>query len=422
VKAFATTSPYPVISLAEAWRCVAAHIHPLAPRRLVIEELVQGVGPAGSGYVLAEDIVATENIPPFPASSMDGYAVIAGDPAATRRVLGEQEAGSMVAARVLPGTALRIMTGAPLPEGADAVIPVEDTSESDGWMQARRGVSPGENVRPVGSDLAAGELVLSSGLPLGPAEIGLLAAVGHGAALVHPCPRVVILATGNELAPPGEPLQPGQIHDSNSYALAAAVAGAGGRVVFADRVADTEAALRAALSRALAGSDLVITSGGVSMGTRDLIKPLLEELGVVHFGRVAIKPGKPLTFATVGDTAIFGLPGFPVSSLVTFEIVVRPALRVLAGHRALWRPETQARLRHLLRHAPDRTEFQRAVVTREQDGNWASTTGAQVSSRLTSLVGANALLVIPQGVGDLPEGATVRALMIAQPEVEEGGW
>lgn len=422
MKDFKTTSPYPVIGIGEAWRLAAHHIAPLSPCELALADLAAGAGPCGTGYVLAEDIVARENMPPFAASSMDGYAVIAADSSPRRKVLGEQEAGSRLEVEITPGTTLRIMTGAPLPAGADAVIPVEDTSESDGWVQLRRAVAVGENVRPIGQDLAVGDLVLAKGAVLGPAEIGLLAAVGRARALVHPRPRVTVLATGSELVSPEKPLGPGQIRDSNSYALRAAVVAAGGVVQAARHVVDEESALRRALLEAVAESDLVLTSGGVSMGTHDLIKPLLAELGSVHFGRVAIKPGKPLTFATIQGVAVFGLPGFPVSSLACFENIVRPAMRLMAGHKALWRPAVEARLGHPLRHAPDRTEFQRAILRQEDGQHWATTTGSQVSSRLKSLVGANAFLVIPQGIGDLPQGATVRALLIGQPEVEEGGW
>ena len=412
MKEFATESAYPIVSLETAWRAVAAAIRPLPPRPIELGELL--------GLVLAEHVCATENMPDSPSSSMDGYAVLAGDGLAERRVLAEQDAGNILDVRVGPGAAVRIMTGAVLPQGADAVIPVEDTSESDGIMRPRRTVRSGENVRPVGQDLAEGDLVLASGATIGPAEIGLLAAMGRSSARAHPRPRVMVMATGDELVPPGEPLGPGQLRDSNSFALCAAVAAAGGIPQRMRRVRDQEDALRSALRAAAAQADLVITSGGVSMGTRDLIKPLLEELGRVHFGRVAIKPGKPLTFATVGGASVFGLPGFPVSSLVCFENFCRPALRLMMGHKALWRPRVAAKLTHALRHAPDRTEFQRAVVEQRGDGYWATTTGLQASGRLLSLAGANALLRIPQGVGDLEAGATVAALLVNAPEVEGG--
>ncbi|MBC7234752.1 MAG: molybdopterin molybdotransferase MoeA [Chloroflexi bacterium] len=405
---FHTESAYPMISFERAWEIVAAHVRPLPPVEAGLREMV--------GCVLAEDVRSQVDVPSFPASRMDGYAVVAADTSWEREVLGEEDAGEALDVVVRPGTALRIMTGAPLPHGADAVIPVEDTSEEGGIVRLKRMVRPGENVRPIGSDLAKGEVAVPAGTVMGPAEIGLVATLGLATARIYPKPRVMVLATGDELVQPGQPLGPGQIYDSNSFALCAAVELAGGMALRGERVIDTEEALRASLLQAIEQADLVITSGGVSMGTRDLVKPVLESLGRIYFGRVAIKPGKPLTFAQVRGVPVFGLPGFPVSSLVTFEMVVRPAMRLLAGHRALWRPEVQARLSHPLRHDDDRTEFQRAVIIRRDGTYWASTTGAQASSRLKSLLGANALLRIPQGVGDVPEGATVTAILIDQPE------
>ncbi|MCG2768792.1 MAG: molybdopterin molybdotransferase MoeA, partial [Anaerolineae bacterium] len=339
---FATTSKYPMISWEEAWAIVAKTVTPLAPSPVGLLGL--------HDLVLAEDIVAARNMPPFAASKMDGYAVIADAGTSARRVLGEQDAGNMLDVEVTPGTTVRIMTGAPLPKGADAVIPVEQTSETDGIMHPQRAVRPHEQVRLAGQDIAIGDLVIAKGTVLGAAEIGLLAMVGRAEALAHPRPRVAVMATGDELVPPGEPLAPGQIHDSNSYALCAAVQAAGGIARRIDRSIDNEDSLREALLGAVTDADLVITSGGVSMGTRDLLKPVLASLGTVHFGWVAIRPGKPLTFATIQGVPVFSLPGFPVSSLVTFENTVRPALRIMAGHKALWRPKVEACLSHSVRH------------------------------------------------------------------------
>jgi len=407
---FATKSKYPMISWEEAWAIVAKTISPLAPSTVGLMEL--------QGLVLAEDIIATSNMPPFVASKMDGYAVMASDGTSQRRVLGEQDAGNMLDIEVTQGTTIRIMTGAPLPKGANAVIPVEHTSETDNIMHPQRAVRPNEHVRLAGQDIAIGDLVIAKGTVLGAAEVGLLATVGRADALAHPRAHVAVMATGDELIPPGEPLAPGQIHDSNSYALCAAVQAAGGIARRSDRIIDSEDSLREALLGAVQDANLVITSGGVSMGTRDLLKPVLASLGTVHFGRVAIRPGKPLTFTTIQGVPVFSLPGFPVSSLVTFENTVRPALRILAGHEALWRPEVEARLSHPVRHVPDRMEFQRAVVTQRDGVYWATTTGSQVSSRLKSLVGANALLRIPRGVGNLDKGAGVTAVLMNQPETE----
>jgi molybdenum cofactor synthesis domain-containing protein len=406
------SSDYPMLAYEEAWQIIARSLAPLAPVRL-------GLGSV-HGLVLAEDVIAGDDMPPFAAAAMDGYAVIAADPSADRQVLGEQDAGVKLDLAVTPGTAVRIMTGAWLPAGADAVIPFEETIESAGRVYLQSPIKSGANVRPVGQDICAGEAAILKGAVLGPAEIGLLATLGRAEVLVIPRPRVFIMATGDELVPLGVEPQPGQIRDSNTLALLAA-AGAAGVEAFSlpQPVGDDPSRLEQALGDGLSAADLVITSGGVSMGSRDLIKPLLAKLGEVLVGRVAIKPGKPLTFALVHGKPVFGLPGFPVSSLVCFEQFARPALRVLGGHRLLWRPRTRVKLAQTLRHDADRTEFQRAIVERSAHGLEAHSTGAQGSGRLKSLIGANALLVLPAGMGDFTAGSEVTALMISQPEAHE---
>jgi len=260
--------------------------------------------------------------------------------------------------------------------------------------------------------MAVGESILTRGTVLGAAEVGLLAAVGQVRVAVHPRPVVALMATGDELVPPNEAPAPGRIRDSNSDALLAAVTLAGGIPLHLGRAGDDVPALRRAVLEGLERADVVLTSGGVSMGTRDLIKPILEELGTVHFGRLAAKPGKPTTFATVRGVPCFGLPGFPVSSLVMFELFVRPALRLLAGHTRLWRPQITVRLAHAIRHEPDRTEFQRAVVSQRDGEYWAETTGDQVSGRLKSMVGANALIRLPAGRVDFEQEESVTAILI----------
>ncbi|MHB0875674.1 MAG: molybdopterin molybdotransferase MoeA [Anaerolineae bacterium] len=403
-------SPYPMLSREEAWQRIAAVVRPLAARSLPLGQV--------AGCVLAEDVTAADNMPPFASSAMDGFAVIAGDSGEERRIVGEQDAGARRAPTVTPGTAVRIMTGAPLPPGADAVIPVERTQESGNSVRLLGPMRPGENVRPIGQDVAAGETVLQSGAILRPGEIGLLASIGHTSVSVRPRPRVAVLATGSELVEPDATPGPGQIRDSNSAALTAAVAAAGCEPVYLGRVGDDRDLVRRTLLRGVAEADMLVTSGGVSMGARDYVKPLLAELGTVHFGRVAIKPGKPLTFATVGDTPVFALPGFPVSSLVCFECFARPALRLMAGHGRLWRPEIPVRLVDDIEHEPDRTEFQRAVVAWRDGVHWARTTGSQVSGRLRSLAGANALLVLPAGRSSFYAGSEVTAILTDQPEVD----
>jgi molybdopterin molybdotransferase len=400
-----------MISFEEAIETLMRTVRPLEPRRIALDDLTVGT-------VLAEAVLAPEEVPSAPTSTMDGYAVIASDASPRRRVLAEAEAGRRVDVHVGPGECTRIMTGAPLPHGTDAVIPVEQTQESDGWMATGAGVGPGTNVRAVGSDVARGQRVLERGTALTPAAIGILATLGLGHPLVYPQPRVAILATGDELAPQGASLDAGQIRDSNSYTLAAAIRALGCDVTRSARIADTYDTLRQAIEEAVQGSDLVLSTGGVSMGTRDLVKPVLEELGTVHFGRVAIKPGLPVTYATVAGVPVIGLPGNPVSTLVGFEVVVRPVLRAMAHRAARWRPERPVTLRHAIRHEASRLEFQRALVECV-DGVWyADTTGAQVSSRLLSLVGANALLRIPRGTGDLPAGTVVTAIFTDEGETD----
>jgi molybdopterin molybdotransferase len=339
--------------------------------------------------------------------------VIAADQAPTRAVLGEVTAGRLAHARVRPGTAVRIMTGGTLPDGADAVVMVEDVEEVADRATLRKRPRPGENVHPPGMDLRRGQTVLAAGEPIGPAELGLLATVGQAQVRVFRRPRVAVLATGDELVEPEETPGPGLVRDSNRYALMAAAQAAGAEVVWHAHARDEEALLAEAVGEGLARADVLLTSGGVSMGTRDLIKPLLERVATVHFGRVSFKPGKPLTFATTADgQLIFGLPGFPVSSLVTFEVFVRPALLTLGGRREVERPRVVVELGHEVRADPVRPEYQRAAVRWEGERYVARTTGLQASSRLLSIVGANALLELAPGERPLAAGARVPALLL----------
>ncbi|MBK9233924.1 MAG: gephyrin-like molybdotransferase Glp [Anaerolineae bacterium] len=398
-------SPYVMLSVDAALRLVLAHASRLTPVRLPLRAL--------GGRALAEDIVSAEAIPPFAAAAKDGYAVIAADGPGWRRLVGEQMAGYVGNERVTPGAVVRITTGAPLPPGADAVVMVEQTQEQAGLVEIQTGVAPLADVRPPGIDLEVGQRVLSQGQRLGPAEIGLLASLGLPDALVFPAPRVAVLSTGDELRSPGETLAPGQIRDSNRFSLMAAVQEAGGEPLDLGIARDRQGDLEACIRDGLLAADTLVTSGGVSMGQLDLLKPLLEMQGTVHFGRVNMKPGKPLTFATIADKPVFALPGFPVSSLVAFELFVRPALLQMQGRADLARLQVAVRLTHAVHHDPQRWEFVRAVVRREGDALIATTTGSQSSGRLLSMVGANALLQLaPAGNGTLPAGALVSALLL----------
>jgi len=374
--------------------------------------------------VLAEDLVATEDHPPFPAATMDGFAVLADDHSPWREVLGDQMAGQMGDFDVTPGTAVRITTGAPLPPGADAVVQVELTEPTeDHVIIHQEDVTPGQNVRPVGVDLKRGDVVLPGGTLLGPAEVGLVAGFAPVPVAVRRRVRVSILSTGDELVEPGDPLGPGQIRDSNRFSLMAAVVVEGAEIVWSGKAPDEREALRALLVDRIAASDVVVTSGGVSMGELDLIKALLGELrGVtVHVRRVFMKPGKPFNFATADrgfggpPTLIFGLPGNPVSALAGFELFVRPALATMSGRREIDRLRVPVRL--LRDTAPsDRIEYQRAIVRVDATGRLvAETTGSQASSRLTSFVGANALLEIHPRDTPYAAGDEVQALLLAAP-------
>lgn len=373
--------------------------------------------------VLAEDLVAPEDHPPFPAATMDGFAVLSEDHSPWREVLGDQMAGRVQDLEVTPGTAVRITTGAPLPRGADAVVQVEHTEPAeDHVIIHEENVTPGQNVRPVGVDLRKGELLLPAGTVLGPAEIGLVAGFGEIPVAVHQRVRVSVLSTGDELVEPGKPLGPGQIRDSNRFSLMAALRGEGAEVVWSGKAPDEREPLRALLEERIDASDVVVTSGGVSMGDLDLVKALVGELtGVaVHVRRVFMKPGKPFTFATATrpergngrpPVLIFGLPGNPVSALAGFEVFIRPALAILAGKRETNRPRVPVRLVAETRPS-DRIEYQRAVVRVGGDGRLeATTTGSQASSRLLSFVGANALLEIHPRPEPYAAGDVVSALL-----------
>jgi molybdopterin molybdotransferase len=352
---------------------------------------------------------------------MDGFAVIHDDRASQRRVLGSGFAGDDPEVTVVPGTAAKIMTGAPVPSGADAVVQVENTSTHDGIMTISQSlVRHGDNIRPVGADLRQGDRLIEAGTLLGPAEVGLLASLGHAHALVGRKPRVAVISTGNELVPPGETPGPGQIRDSNRFSLAVAAQRAGAVVVVTRHIRDDEDELRAGIQAALAEADVVLTSGGVSMGERDLVKALLDELAVVHFQRLFMKPGKPLNFATAGDKLLFGLPGNPVSCLVGFHLFVRPALQVMQSAAPDSHPTVPVIIEHDI--APsDRIEYQRAVVSAGSDGRLrARNTGAQISARLMSFVGSNAFLVVQPQDEPYPAGTQLEAILIGPPAIADG--
>lgn len=356
------------------------------------------------GRILAEPIRSPENVPPFRASTVDGFAVRADDQIPARRVAQRIMAGGVAEPTLEPGTAARIMTGAPLPEGADAVVMIEYTHEDDGQVILDQSVRRGENIRPIGVDVAKDDLVLNTGTVLGAAEIGLLMTLGFTRVNCYRRPTVAVLSTGDELVDPSEPLPPGGIRDSNRYAIMAAVREAGGVPVSLGRAKDDRELQTRLVREGVERADVLLTSGGVSVGDRDFIKPALEELGKVHFGRIAFRPGMPLTFAEIGDKLAFGLPGNPVSSLVTFEVFVRPALRILQGDPNPLRPRVEVELEHDFQRGGNRLEYHRVNVRWEKGKLLAHSTGAQLSSRLLSMAGHNGLLVIEMGDGTIVAG------------------
>jgi molybdenum cofactor synthesis domain-containing protein len=390
---------------AEARAIVLSHCRRLPSERVPLAE--------AAWRTAANDMVSPEDHPPFPASTMDGYAVISDDGSPWREVIGVQTAGELLEIEITPGTTARITTGAPVPRGADAVVKVENTELADDHVIIHQDhVKPGENIRPVGVDIARGGLVLPAGSQLGPAEIGVAAGLGFDPIDVVRRPRVSVLSTGDELVDPGQPLGPGQIRDSNRFSLQAALAAEDVDLVWSGKAPDDRDALTRRLQSAIAESDLVVTSGGVSMGELDLIKAILGGLATVHFRRLYMKPGKPLNFATAGETLIFGLPGNPVSALVGFELFIRPALLTLLGRQTVERPRIRVTLTEPT-PPTDRIDFQRAMVSLDADGRLVGRpNGVQASSRLGSLIGANALLVIPPREFAYEPGETVDALLI----------
>jgi molybdopterin molybdotransferase len=370
--------------------------------------------------VLGESLVAGRDVPPFRNSAMDGYAVRAADVAgaerrpARLRVLEVIGAGSSPSQTVVAGTATKIMTGSPVPDGADSVVKVEDTSEEAGEVVVRVAVAAGANVRHPGEDMRAGESVLGPGRLLRPADIGLLASLSVASVLVRRQPRVAILSTGDELVDVGEAVGPGQIVNSNAYTLAAAVEEAGAVPVLLGVARDRPDTLRQAYADALR-ADVVLSTGGVSVGSFDYVREVQADLGVVEkFWKVAQKPGKPLTYGLHGGTPVFGLPGNPVSTLVCFYIYVLPALRRLMGMERPFLPAVDAVVEADIATVAGLTEFVRCQLEEGAGGYRARPTGSQSSGVLRSMSAGDALVVSPAGTAVLRQGSRVRAIVLAR--------
>ena len=399
-----------MIPVSEAREYVVGLVRELAPRRVGMADAL--------GLVLAEDVVAPEDVPPFDNTAVDGYAVRAADvahPPVELAVVDELPAGKAPSVPVGPGEAIRIMTGAPVPAGSDAIVMVEDTERLDNGARVRvlSPVAPGASFRGAGDDLRAGETVFRTGEVLRPASIGVLASVNARDVMVVPRARVAVLSTGDELVDDGSPLQPGQIRESNRTMLLGAIAQAGCEAVDYGVVRDDEAVLEAVLRAAAADCDAIVTSGGVSMGDYDVVKAVLSRIAVMRWMQVAIKPAKPLAVGVLDRTPVFGLPGNPVSSLVSFELFARPALRRMMGHARIERTTVLAVADEPLRRRSDgKIHFQRVHGAFAVDGRLhVRSTGAQGSHQLAATAAANGIAAVPDGDG-VPAGGEVEVMVL----------
>src|SRR2546425_3352253 len=406
-----------MISVEEALERILAEIRPLNVIQVPLSE--------SPGLVLAQDIVAQEDMPPFANSAMDGFALLSRDsqPRAGQpprlRVTGGVAAGYVADHAVEEGTTMRIMTGAPVPPGADTVIQVELTRSAgpgSEWVEILEAVKPGNNIRPAGEDMRRGQTVLLRGSEIGPWEIGVLATLGWSTVPVVRRPHVAIVSTGDEVVDVGEPLQPGKSRNSNGYLLEAAVRQAGVEAHRLGIAQDTVESLREKFSEAM-HDDLIITSGGVSVGDFDLVKNIMAEQGEINFWRINMRPGKPVAFGHIGSVPLLGLPGNPVSAAVTFELFARPVIRKMLGHTRLLRPQIDVVVEDGVSDRAMRRHYVRAQV-QWRDGRFvARTTGNQGSHITTSLLNANALVIVPEGGVEVHPGDTAKAIMLDWPEV-----
>lgn len=409
---------YPILSVEEALAMVLGAFGPLDVESIPILDAL--------GRVLAEDVHAKGDIPPHANTAMDGYAVIAADTYGASqespkslRVIDNLAAGYVTDSAVMQGTAIRIMTGAPMPDGADAVIPFEDTHQEGDVVLLFAAVEAGANVRFAGEDVRDGTKVLARGTPIRPQEIGMLAALGHSRVRVHRRPRVAILATGDELVDIDAPLTPGKIRNANGYSNAAQVLKYSGAPLMLgiarDNIDDLTSKIHAGLAQ---GADLLLTSGGVSVGDFDVVKQVLVAEGEMTFWRVRMKPGKPLAFGRITaevdgqsrTVPVLGMPGNPVSAMVSFELFVRPALLTMLGYTELAKPTVEAVLDDALDRKDDRRHYVRVRIEARDGVYHAALTGEQGSGILNSMVLANGLAIIPEDWTHAPAGARVRAM------------
>jgi molybdopterin molybdotransferase len=395
-----------LLTIEEAQRLILERVRPLPAERVQLE--------SADGRVLAEPATALVDLPPFANSAMDGFALRAADTPGTLPVVERIPAGRPAGKSLQAGEAMGIATGGALPEGADAVVPIEYVVERDNEIEIADPVAAAANVRPRGGDVRAGQDVVATGARLGPAQLGALAAAGVAEVACGARPRAAVLATGTELRRPGEPLGPGEIYEANGLILGAQLASAGACVERLPAIADTQEAHREAIARGLE-HDLLVTSGGVSVGPHDLVRRVEAELGVEEvFWRVAVKPGKPVSFGVRGSTLVFGLPGNPVSSLVGFELFVRPAVVALQGASDPLPRFEPGKLGSDVRVNPHRDELVRARTRNGEEGAVVlDPLSGQESHMIARASGADALVLLPRGEGELSAGASVRYLRLA---------
>ena len=405
-----------MISVEEALERILAEVTPLNTIQVPLAETL--------GLVLAQDIVAQEDIPPFANSAMDGFALLSEDSKPREgkiprlQIMGDVAAGYLADHMLEPDTAMRITTGAPLPPGADAVIQVELTRSNrldSEWVEILQEVPPGNNIRSVGEDMRRGQTVLTRGTEIGAWEIGILATLGRATVPVVRRAHVAIIGTGDELSDVDQPLKPGKIRDSNSYLLEGVVRTAGAEAHRLGIARDTVESLREKLNEAR-HYDLIITSGGVSVGDFDLVKDIMAEKGHVNFWRINMRPGKPMAFGQIGGIPLLGLPGNPVSSAVTFELFGRPLIRKLQGHNRLHKPQVEVVVANGLPKQTMRRHYVRAHVVWLNDHFVAHPTGNQGSHMMTSLLNANALVIVPESGTEVHPEGKMKAIMLDWPD------
>ncbi|MHB1318574.1 MAG: molybdopterin molybdotransferase MoeA [Anaerolineae bacterium] len=400
---------YPVLSVEEAQDRILARFSPLERESVPILDAL--------GRGLVSDVVAAAPIPPHDNSAMDGFAVrhadLGGNAGTILAVVGQVPAGSVWEGTLQPGQALRIMTGAPMPAGADTVVRFEDTESTGSAVRVVRAPSRGANVRLAGEDVRPGQVVLAAGTVLGPAEIGMLASLGHPEVSVHRRSRVAVLATGDEILPIDAPPQPGKIRNINSYTSAAQILQVGGEPLILEVAQDQESALLERLRRALElSADLIVTSGGVSVGDFDVVKQVLSAQGALDFWWVNMKPGRPLAFGMLNDTPLLALPGNPVAAMLGMLLFGLPAIRRMQGLPPLGLPTVQARIAESIERKDGRRHYLRVTLAKDQNGLLARLTGDQGSGILSSMVQADGLAIIPEDTNHLDAGSVVQVIAL----------